>query len=60
MYHGKPEGYKSFVELILKKKKEIIEWALPKTQNDISNAANLLNIPRTTLNSKMDRIYSKS
>ena len=50
------ESYKSFDEFILKKEKEIIEWALSKTQNNISNAAKLLKMPRTTLNSKMDRL----
>ncbi len=50
------ESYKSFEEFIWKKEKEIIEWALKKAQNNISNAAKLLNIPRTTLNSKMDRL----
>ena len=50
------EKYTSFDEFILKKEKEMIEWALAKTQNNISNAAKLLNIPRTTLNSKMERL----
>ena len=50
------ESYKSFEEFIWKKEKEIIEWALKKAQNNISNAAKFLNIPRTTLNSKMDRL----
>lgn len=50
------EKYTSFDEFILKKEKEMIEWALAKTQNNISSAAKLLNIPRTTLNSKMERL----
>jgi DNA-binding NtrC family response regulator len=50
------EKYTSFDEFILRKEKEMIEWALAKTQNNISSAAKLLNIPRTTLNSKMERL----
>lgn len=52
------DKYESFDEFILLKEKEIIEWALNKTKNNISSAAKLLRIPRTTLNSKMDRVYS--
>jgi two-component system response regulator AtoC len=54
------DRYSSFDEFILKKEKEMIEWALAKTQNNISNAAKLLNIPRTTLNSKLERLSIKS
>ena len=51
--------YGSYDEYISKKEKEIIEWALAKAQNNISNAAKLLNIPRTTLNSKLERLSFK-
>lgn len=52
------ESYKSFDDFILQKEKEIIEWALVKAQNNVSNAAKILNIPRTTLNSKIARLLS--
>jgi len=51
------EEYNSLEEFISKKEKEIIEWSLNKCQNNITNAAKLLKIPRTTLNSKLDRLF---
>lgn len=52
------DNYNSFDEFIMQKEKEIIEWALNKTKNNISSAAKLLKIPRTTLSSKIDRLFS--
>lgn len=48
--------YPPFEEFILDKEKEIIKWALTKTENNISQAAKILKLPRTTLKSKLDRI----
>lgn len=50
------EQYNSFDEFISKKEKEILVWALMKSDNIVSNAAKLLKIPRTTLNSKIERL----
>lgn len=50
------EQYNSFDEFISKKEREILLWALKKSDNIVSNAAKLLKIPRTTLNSKMERL----
>jgi len=36
--------------------KEIIEWALGKSGNNISDAARLLKVPRSTLHSKMEKL----
>ncbi|MBX2976479.1 MAG: sigma-54-dependent Fis family transcriptional regulator [Ignavibacteriaceae bacterium] len=48
--------YPPFEEFILDKEKEIIKWALTKAENNISQAAKILKLPRTTLKSKLDRI----
>ncbi|MDP3829914.1 MAG: sigma-54 dependent transcriptional regulator [Ignavibacteriaceae bacterium] len=50
------DNYPSFEDFILEKEKEIINWALTKSENNISQAAKLLKLPRTTLKSKLDRI----
>jgi DNA-binding NtrC family response regulator len=50
------ENYPPFEEYILQKEKEIIKWALTMSNNNISQAAKLLDLPRTTLKSKLDRI----
>ena len=34
----------------------MLEWALDACQNNVTSAAKLLNIPRTTLNSKLSRL----
>lgn len=51
------EKFNSFDHFLSEKEKEIIQWALNKSQNNISQAAKLLRIPRTTLNSKLDRLF---
>jgi DNA-binding NtrC family response regulator len=48
--------YPPFDEYILQREKEIIEWALRRSGNNISEAARLLRIPRTTLTSKLPRV----
>ncbi len=49
-------GYPPFEEYMTEKEKEIITWALNKCNFSITETAKLLNIPRTTLNSKIDRL----
>lgn len=55
-YQHKENEYPSFDEFMIEKEKEIINWALDKSSNNISQAAKLLRIPRTTLNSKIERL----
>ncbi len=50
-----PDSYPPFEEYIQEREKEIIEWALKKSNENISQAAKLLGIPRTTLNSKLEK-----
>lgn len=49
-------SYPPFEEFMLQKEKEIIEWALKKSGDNITQAARLLGIPRTTLTSKLFKI----
>ncbi len=51
--------YGSFNEFMAAKEREIINWALEKSNNNISKAADLLQLPRTTLRSKLDKIRGK-
>ena len=50
------DKYDGFDKYILSKEREIIDWALSKSGNNISSAAKFLKIPRTTLRSKMDKL----
>ncbi|NUM78759.1 hypothetical protein HUU40_30745, partial [candidate division KSB1 bacterium] len=52
-----PESYPAFDDFMQLREKEIIGWALKKSGNNISEAARLLQIPRTTLTSKMSRLF---
>ena len=54
------DKYDGFDKYILTKEKEIIDWALIKSGNNVSGAAKLLKIPRTTLRSKMDKLSMQS
>ncbi len=38
------------------KEREIIQWALSRAENNVSRAAELLGLPRTTLRSKMNKL----
>jgi transcriptional regulator with PAS, ATPase and Fis domain len=49
--------YASFEEYIQSKEKIILEWALTQCDNSVTDAAKLLNIPRTTLSSKIARLF---
>jgi DNA-binding NtrC family response regulator len=48
--------YPEFEEYINQKEFEIISWAMKESDNNISQAAKLLNLPRTTLSSKLNKI----
>jgi len=50
------EEFPPFDEYILQREREIIEWALRRSGNNVSEAARLLKIPRTTLTSKLPRL----
>lgn len=50
------EKHGSFEDYIQSKEKKMLEWALAKCRNNVTEAAKLLKIPRTTLNSKIDRL----
>lgn len=52
-------SFNSLEDYLKQKEKEIIQWALNKTRNSITASAKLLNIPRTTLNSKIERLFQK-
>jgi transcriptional regulator with PAS, ATPase and Fis domain len=54
------EEYGGFDKYILSKEREIIDWALNKAGNNVSGAAKILKIPRTTLRSKMDKLSMES
>ena len=56
---GAEESYGAFNEFMAAKEEEIINWALKKANNNISKAADLLQIPRTTLRSKLDKINAR-
>ncbi len=53
------ESFKSLEEYISQKEKAMIEWALTRCSNSITDAAKLLNIPRTTLTSKIARLLPR-
>ncbi|HEX9252556.1 MAG TPA: sigma-54 dependent transcriptional regulator [Ignavibacteriaceae bacterium] len=50
------DEYDGLDKYILAKEREIISWALSKSGNNVSGAAKILKIPRTTLRSKMDKL----
>ncbi|MCU0342959.1 MAG: sigma-54 dependent transcriptional regulator [Ignavibacterium sp.] len=50
------DEYDGFDKYILAKEREIISWALSKSGNNVSGAAKILKIPRTTLRSKIDKL----
>lgn len=49
----KMREYPSFNEFMKEKEEEILMWALEKTDNNVSRAAELLDLPRGTLRSKL-------
>ena len=50
------DGYPPFVQFIETKEREIITWALRQAGQNVSRAAELLQIPRSTLRSKMAKL----
>ena len=50
------KSYPSFQQYIRDREHEIIVWAMRKAGNNISKAAELLRIPRSTLRSKMEKL----
>jgi DNA-binding NtrC family response regulator len=52
-------SYASYDEYIQSKEKIILEWALARCSNSVTDAAKLLNIPRTTLTSKIARLLPR-
>jgi len=50
------EEYEGLQEFLNSKEKEMINWALEKSGNNISRAARLLHIPRSTLQSKLEKL----
>ncbi len=50
---GPGGDFPPYLQYIERKDREIIEWALGEAHNNISQAAELLRIPRSTLRSKM-------
>ena len=51
------EDYPPFEKYMYDREKEIIEWALTKASDNLTNAAKILQIPRTTLRSKLDKLF---
>ena len=49
------KSYPAYTEFIEQKDREIILWALEKTRFNASSAAQILEIPRSTLRSKMEK-----
>ncbi len=49
--------HESFEDYMTRKEKHLLRWAIERSQNNITEAAKLLKIPRTTLNSKLDRLF---
>ncbi len=52
-------NFVSFEHFMEQQEKEIIEWSLKQSGYNITSAAKLLNIPRTTLSSKIERLNLK-
>ena len=53
---SREKSYPPFQEYMKEREREIIEWAMKKANHNISRAAQLLQIPRSTLRSKMEKM----
>ena len=51
------QKYPSYEEFMKQKEREIIRWAMDQAQNNVSRAAQLLGLPRSTLRSKMKKLF---
>jgi two-component system response regulator AtoC len=54
---GQDGEFPPYDAYMLEREHEIIGWALARSGNNISEAARLLKIPRTTLASKLERLF---
>jgi two-component system, NtrC family, response regulator AtoC len=54
------DEYPGFDDYIRQREEEIITWAMRRSDNNVSEAARLLRIPRTTLTSKLGRLNNIS
>ncbi len=54
-----PAGYDSYDSYILAKEREIITWAMRECGRNVSAAARRLKIPRSTLQSKLEKLNRK-
>jgi len=53
-----PSGeYPPYEEFMLQKEKEIVGWALQKSGQNVSEAARRLRLPRTTLTSRIPKLF---
>jgi len=52
--------YPEYQEFIADKEHEIFKWALTKTNNNVSLAAKLLGLPRSTFRSKLNSLSNKN
>ncbi|MEN8192473.1 MAG: sigma-54 dependent transcriptional regulator [Bacteroidota bacterium] len=51
------KSYPSYQKFIIEKEKEIFEWAMKKADNNVSLAAEMLGLPRSTFRSKLEKFY---
>jgi DNA-binding NtrC family response regulator len=54
---GPREEYPSYEDFMTQREQEIIRWALRKSANNVSEAARLLRLPRTTLVSRLTKLF---
>jgi len=52
------DDFPTYQEFINKKEKEIFEWAMKKANNNVSSAAEILGLPRSTFRSKLEKLLS--
>lgn len=50
------DDFPTYQEFIDKKEKEIFEWAMKKANNNVSSAAEILGLPRSTFRSKLEKL----
>ena len=56
---NKFEGFNSLVDYLEHQEQQMVQWALETAENNISKAARLLKIPRSTLRSKMEKLEER-
>jgi DNA-binding NtrC family response regulator len=55
--NGNAARYPAYDDYMLEREREIVGWALRQSANNVSEAARLLQIPRTTLMSKLPKLF---